>query len=117
MKRDNERIRDLILRFEEDEKWLHISMLHLSPSEDEEADYYHIQLLKDAGIVTDVGKGTVRLTNAGHDFAEALRDEGIWNRTKSAVAETGGNATLEIVKAIALGFLKKKISQHTDIEL
>ena len=33
-----------------------------------------------------------------------LRDKGIWEKTKKAVTETGGNATLEMVKIIASGF-------------
>ena len=47
---------------------------------------------------------------------EAMRDEGIWKRTKDVVAETGGNAALEIVKAIAVGLLKQKIAKHTGLE-
>ena len=33
------------------------------------------------------------------------------------VAETGGTATLELIKAIGLGYVKKKLSEHTGIEL
>jgi hypothetical protein len=60
---------------------------------------------------------TFELTWLGHDYLDAVRDEGIWHKTKKAVSETGGSATLEIVKALALGFVKKKIAQHTGIEI
>ena len=88
------------------------------------ADQYQIDLAKQAGflegdyetngsVVTDL----LRITFDGHDYLDAIRDEGIWNKTKQAVAETGGSATLEIVKSVAVGFLKTKIEKHTGIAL
>ena len=67
--------------------------------------------------MTQVNDHVFRMTNQGHDYLDAIRDNGIWTKTKAAVAETGGSATLEIVKALALGFLKKKIETHTGIQL
>ncbi len=78
---------------------------------------YHVELLCDAGLMCPVGRGTYRLTHQGHDFLDAMRDEGIWSRTKDAVAQSGGNATLEIVKTIATGFLKKQIRDRTGIDV
>ena len=78
---------------------------------------YHLQLLCDAGLMAQVGQAGFRMTNQGHDYLDAIRDDGIWRKTKNIVAETGGNATLEIVKSLAVGFLKKKIEQHTDIKI
>ena len=103
--------------------------------ENEKQIEYHIELLADAGFVLKSGEridppgrgGTtlqgrriiksfaLRVTNSGHDYLNAIRDEGIWNKTKQAVAETGGSATLEIIKSLATCFLKKKIEQHTGI--
>lgn len=77
----------------------------------------HIYLLTDAGLMIQVGHSSYRLTNEGHDYLESIRDEGIWSKTKKAVAETGGNATLEIIKDLAIGFLKKQISDRTGIDL
>jgi hypothetical protein len=57
------------------------------------------------------------LTPSGHDFLDAVRDEGVWAETVAAVAETGGSAALELVKAVAIGFAKKKIAQHAGIEI
>lgn len=73
--------------------------------------------MRGAGLVTRYSKNAFHITNEGHDFLEAIRDEGLWQKTKDTVSKTGGNATLEIVKALAIGFLKKKIAQHTDIDL
>ncbi|MDP2738979.1 MAG: DUF2513 domain-containing protein [Pseudorhodobacter sp.] len=118
MKRDDDYIRDLLLKYEGEEDWLlFMPGETLGSGEDEWKERYHALLLMDQGLLATVGKGTMRLTSQGHDFLEAVRDEGIWSRTKDAVRDTGGSATLEIVKALATGFLKKKISQYTGIEL
>jgi hypothetical protein len=93
-----------------------------------EHDLYQIQLMSDAGLVQIRRKydlyneGYVlglefRLTNSGHDYLDAVRSDNIWQQTQTAVAETGGSAVLEIVKALAIGFAKKKVSQHTGIDL
>ena len=78
---------------------------------------YHARLFVDAGFLANERSHQFRLTNAGHDYLNAIRDEGIWSRTKAAVAETGGSATLELIKNIATGFVKKKLSQHTGLDL
>ena len=86
-------------------------------------EWHHVNLLIKAGLLNEVGvtrssdRRKVHLTWEGHDYLDAVRDEGIWAKTKNAVAETGGSATLEVLKALATGFLKKKISQHTGIEI
>jgi RIO-like serine/threonine protein kinase len=79
--------------------------------------YHHVQLLADAGLVARDTGAAYRLTNQGHDFLAAIRDDGLWQRTKRAVAETGGNATLSIIVDLAKGFLRKQISERTGIDL
>ena len=86
-------------------------------SEDEHKRRYHAALLCDAGLMVQSGDHAFRLTNQGHDHLEAIRDPGLWAKTKDAIAETGGNATLEIMKDLAVGFLRKKIQQNTGIEM
>lgn len=74
--------------------------------------------MDDLGLVSlDTRHHWYRMTASGHDYLDAIRDEGIWKRTTAAVTETGGSASVEILKALATGFLKKKISRHTGIEL
>ena len=122
MKRDKDLLRELLFEFESSDEW-QIRVPKFSGEPDERrARQYHIQLLCDEGyLVSFTGgiaeAGVFRMTAQGHDFLDAVRDEGIWSKTRDAVRDTGGNATVEIVKALAMGFLKKKISQHTGIEL
>ena len=115
MKRDNDYIRDFLLKFEEQKE----PLLYRPPTMDggDIKERHHIHLLCDKGYMVEINEGVYRLTNSGHDFIEAIRDEGIWNRTKQQIADTGGNVTLEIIKTLATGLLKKKISYHTGIEL
>ena len=107
------------------------------PSEEEQKREYHVGLLRDNQFVAfknerlePYGKGGTSLqgrrqirslevtaTNSGHDFLEAIRDNTIWNSTKTAVAEIGGGATLDIIKRLAIGLLKTKIEKHTGIAL
>jgi len=122
-KRDLERMREILLHLEgqdSDDGWIWTrSDVFYRASDD-----HQIELIKQAGfleggnrtkstLVTD----RLRITVSGHDYIDAIRNEGIWAETKNAVAETGGSATVEIVKSLAVGFLKKKISTHTGIEL
>lgn len=117
MKREQDLIRSILFEVEANEDFLVVFAFHQKMSFDERKTYYHALLAADAGLLEETGQAVFRLTNAGHDFIEATRDEGIWSRTKEAVAKTGGNATLEIVKQIALGFLKRQIKDKTGLDL
>ena len=108
MKRDDDLMRDLLLEFEQQDDWLLLLPQTLDMSQAERERIGHVYLLCDAGLVSPYGKHTYRITNDGHDFLEAIRDEGLWQKTKDTVSETGGNATLEIVKALAIGFFEKE---------
>lgn len=114
MQRDDEYIRDLLFEIEEQDDYL---MLIPQTLNSDRKKIYHAQLLCDSGYMIQISDAGYRLTSQGHDFISSIRDEGIWNKTKAAVAETGGNVTLEVLKSLAYGFLKKKISDHTGVEL
>ena len=119
MKSDNEYLRKLLFNIEGGEDYLYSVDVDLRVPPEERKELYYILLLCDERYVVPTGNRneTYRLTAQGHDFIEAIRDEGIWEKTKKVVSETGGNATLEMVKIIASGFLKEKLSKHTGIEL
>ncbi len=118
MRRDEDLIRELLLEYEQEEDWLLMTPGETSgASREERQKLGHLKLMMDQGLIAEVGRGTFRITASGYDFLEAIRSEGIWEKTKAAVAETGGNATLDIVKQLAVGFLKIKLSKHTGIEL
>lgn len=86
-------------------------------SADERRRHYHVLLLCDAELLAPVAKSTYRITSAGHDFLEATRDAGIWAKTKEVVAREGGSATLDILKELATGLLRKQIEERTGLKL
>lgn len=57
-----------------------------------------------------------RLTWQGHDFLDKVRDPEIWHATKEGAKKAGG-FSLELLGALAKGFLKKKIEAHTGVDL
>ncbi|MBL4626576.1 MAG: DUF2513 domain-containing protein [Roseicyclus sp.] len=116
-KRDDEFLRDMLIGFEDSDDYAFVIGGYMRMPADERKQEYHVHLACDAGLMIEIGREVFRLSNSGHDYIQATRDEGIWQSTKNAVAETGGSATLEIVKSLATGFLKQKIAQHTGVEI
>ena len=115
MKRDDNFLRQLLLKMEDNDAPSYIILNTLGGSNSKEI--HHIRILCDCKYAEQLNDHEYRLTASGHDFIESIRDDGIWEKTKIAVAETGGNATIEIVKTLAAGFLKKKITDHIGIDI
>jgi hypothetical protein len=79
----------------------------------------HVELLSEAGLLKIPSEGAARvgrskqlhritvygITHEGHDFLDNVRDDTVWNRTK----EKTGQASLEIVKAVAEGVVKSMV--------
>jgi len=94
--------------------------------EEAERILYHVELLEEAGLLKGQALGglgmsspiwaDLDLTWAGHDFVDAIRDPQIWNETKKGL-EYAGSFTLDLVKALAKGFITKKIEEHTGVKL
>lgn len=117
MKRDDEYIRALLFEFEAQQDWLVILREYIGMPAEERKRQYHVLLLCDAGLAKEVGKSSYRLTAAGHDFLDAIRSEGIWQRTRAVVAEEGGSVAFDLLKSLALGFAKKQIEDRTGLKL
>lgn len=117
MKRDDDYLRELLMEIESHEHCLFLVIRTMGRGSPQEEKWFHAQLLCDQGYLFQESDSAYRLTAQGCEFLDSIRDEGVWSKTKQAVAETGGNATLEITKNLASGFLKKKIADHTGIDL
>ena len=77
----------------------------------------HIDLLCDAGLIevmdTSIEDGLkdfdiVRLTLAGYEYLDAIRNARVWDRVKRSVSYVGG-ATLDIIKQLAVKELAKEL--------
>lgn len=86
----------------------------------------HLEMMHDGGLfkgieVPDSQTGVslwlnMRLSWAGADFLDSIRDEKIWQATREGVKQAGG-FSLELIKALAKGLVKKKIEHHTSVKL
>lgn len=115
MKRDDDLVRDLLFRLEAEEDYLSLVFANTKDnSESGRHEFGHILLLADAGFVDLSGRGgdIVRLTNAGHDFIAAVRNDTTWSKTKD-VAGKAGIATLGMMFEIAVAIGKQKLKEVT----
>jgi hypothetical protein len=120
MKRDMDLVRELLLKLEAEpfdgNVWL------LNPDslgiKDHTQDQiaYHLLLLIDSGFLE--GERALsgefmsrKLTWAGHDFLDSVRDPKIWRATKERVKEAGG-FTMELLAGVA-----KEIISHNLVRL
>lgn len=117
-KRDMDLIRSLMLEIEEGKE-------AFDPDDYEDADWsektMHIRLIEEAGWVKfshelDDTWAIDRITGKGHDFLDSVRDPVIWAKTKEGAAKAGG-FTLDLIGALAKGFLKKQVQDRTGVEL
>lgn len=77
---------------------------------------YHFELLDEAGLihaqcVRALGAQTVcfatRLTLAGHELLNAIRQQSAWNRIKARVRDAGLEMTIEAVKTAASALVRE----------
>ncbi|MCJ2043501.1 DUF2513 domain-containing protein [Methylobacterium sp. J-078] len=132
MKRDMGLIRELLLKLEDLEKTSH-EFATINSSEPElqvdgfQSDQidYHVSLLYEAGLITSgtdtdlMMDGTWifrRLTWAGHDFLDTVRDPEVWKRTKSGASKLGGLA-FEGIKNMATAYAKHVAKERLGLDL
>ena len=129
MKRDMDLVRELLLRLEA----LPIrrgGIVHIPATADEisvpghdvaEIEYHLSQLVKagfidEGGLRPSEGIGFRSLTWEGHDFLDSVRDPKVWAKTKSGALAAGG-FTVDLLKDLAKGFVKKQIEERTGVQL
>ena len=94
---------------------------------------YHLSILEDAGILKQenvtiyqgVGlrsakisdrPGPFRMTWAGHDFLDTVRDPEVWKRTKDGASKVGG-WSFEFLKDIAIAYGKQVAKERLGLDL
>ena len=85
---------------------------------------YHDQLMSDGGLIIaefirdqeGVLRNSIvlRLTNAGHDFLENARNEGVWKDFKKSVAAVGGGISMPV--AIRIVEILREAKARASIE-
>lgn len=127
MKRDPDLEREILLAIEayDPQTDSEIDLASFGGHSDRQASY-QVMLLDEAGLIKadeiPDADGTTfwwvpeRLTIAGHEYLDTIRDEEIWRRTKEG-ARTVGSFSLDALGALARGLVREKIRQHTGIEV
>ena len=110
MKRDMELVRLVLLAIEEEYRSTAIINLKID-GYDMETVAYHCKMLEEAGFVSDyrahyASDGLYMfsvgpLTWEGNEFLDMIRDDSIWEKTKSAIRNSGLPLVLETVKTMA----------------
>jgi hypothetical protein len=86
---------------------------------------YHVVIMHEAGLIeADIrsylgGEDDIvvhRLTWAGHEFLDTIRDEEIWRKTKQGAKDAGG-FTLDLLREIAKGLIKKQVEKYTGVHI
>lgn len=118
MKRNLDLLRDILLTVENHEPERLGALQNISPKDfsgSEAQNYYHINMLVDAGFIKPAGKPLLAgtyvvhgMTMQGHDFLDAIREQSVWNHTKKRIGEIGG-WTLDIVLAVAKEEIKRRL--------
>ena len=128
MKRDMDLVRDILLAIEANSfpdlnKLL--KFLNTGQRSFDDPVCHHIKMLVDeVGFISAEefksygGPNWLRieLTWQGHEFLDSVRDIEVWKAAKSG-AEAAGGFSIDLLKALAKGLLRKKIEQHTGVEL
>lgn len=121
MKRDLDLIRRMLLKMESlDSSYGTIRLNAFKDICDDEAVLsLHVHLLLDAGLIeaTDMvytGNGVddfliTRMTFAGYDYLDSIRDESVWNEVKKKIASVGGSVSLDIAKELGVMLLKQHL--------
>jgi DNA-binding transcriptional ArsR family regulator len=117
MKRDIDLIRQILLKIEDaapNETLTEIPIDGYS----EPAIKYHLELLEEGGYIKATFAKTEEvgilyyfiegLTTKGHDWIAATRDSDVWKKTKGVINKAG-SYTFEIVKEVAVKFIKDKL--------
>lgn len=130
MKRDMDIVRSLLLKLETLNANPHRAILIQGATpelaiDDVTSDRldYHLSLLRERRLIEPHEGGTLdgkiyfrRLTWEGHDFADSVRDEQIWKKTRHGALAVG-SWTFDLVKDLAKGFIKKQIEERTGVIL
>ncbi len=86
----------------------------------DEATAYHAYLLVDADLAVGVDTTHLQsngpeciirhLTWEGHDFADACRNESVWEKATSTIRDSVGSVTFDVMKDMLVGLLKGAVA-------
>lgn len=124
MKLEKELVRKILLEVEAFEGDIYEGVpLDIQGATDQQIGY-HVMLLVEAGYLVGDDMSTFdgvdweaqRLTYAGHEFLDTIRDAEVWRRTKDAAVKVGG-VSLQVMVEIGKAYAKQVLQERTGIVL
>ncbi len=118
MKRDLSVVRAILLRCESAPAGIYPEIGSLDDlCEDHAALIEHIGLMAEAGLLNVIDTTTHdgedyiinRMTWAGHEFLDSVRDDSVWLKAKKHVLKPGASWTFEILKEWAKYEVKQRL--------
>ena len=107
MERDWDTIRDILLEIENLHGRRVLFDFWMTSNKEDMVRNYHYGLLLDNGYVSNNynNPGSVYaiefLTWEGHELLDSIRDESVWERTKSRLSTVGGSLSLDLLRILA----------------
>jgi hypothetical protein len=118
VRRDLDLIRKLVLAVEDREPGEWLPQIEIDGYTPQQIGY-HSYLVVDAGLARGTDLSTVKdmlpnwqlshLTSAGHDFADAARNDSTWNQATRLVKDKGAGFTLDVVKQVLVSVVKNTL--------
>lgn len=119
MRRENDLIRTLMLHLENADRVVNTS--HSVDGYTTEQVSYHLAQIIDSGLAVGSVRYSIgnddptipsgvmvqRLTPAGHDFIESIRNDTVWKKVKSKSAEVGGDISISLLKELGAKFTRQ----------
>lgn len=119
MKRDMDLARKILLALETRGFNELSSDAFVTEGYDERTVAAHFELLEEADLIEAsllhveseglIRGDALRLTWAGHEYLDAVRNQEIWEKTKAHLAKQGGSMTIELIKAVAIGYIRQRL--------
>ena len=114
MKRDMDLVREILLKIEEN--YVSTALINLNIDRyDMETVAYHCKIMYEAGLISNYSSQNAdnrlyifrvgSLTWEGHDYLDKIRDNTVWNKTKTVIKEKGLPLVLDTIKTIASAFV------------
>ncbi|MDQ7059492.1 MAG: DUF2513 domain-containing protein [Ghiorsea sp.] len=105
MKRDWDLIREILTKVEDIESNTDDVNLSNFPDDKHLAASYHAELIKGQVAKTmgpDVNNFfAISLTWEGHEFLDSIRNDTVWEKTKTIFADKGISMSIDLVKGVA----------------
>lgn len=112
MKRDMDKVRSVMLALEAHNGPLMVTMKTptLGDTDDGQETIEYILMLHSAGFLESSQRSVYRITWAGHEFLDSVRDPEIWKKAKEGASKIG-SWSMKLLGELAIGFARAKAHQ------